>query len=348
MPEDDRTDFPFLARRLARRGQGAPAYDESEGLRERKKRLMRQHISDTATLMFLERGFDNVKITEIAAACAVSEKTIYNYFATKESLVFDQEESMTEEIERVLGSPAGHVSPVQALMTIITAHLHQSMEYAKEAGQDDMKMFVRFAEMIDSTPALKSAQMEMTERVAQVAARAMAQRAGINPDDPEPQIAADALLGLWRVYFRACFKYAQEGTSLSEFERRVRDDVQRAARLIDTGLWSFSVAVQGTSSREQLKTAAEAAELARKQVVNAIKQAKGAWRQLETELKGQHGNDYDVYRTMGDTYKANVRRASRQFRETAQQTKLDARAMRQQLRNEIREQARDATPRKKR
>ena len=34
---------------------GAPG---AEGLRERKKRLMRQQLSDTATEMFPERGFD--------------------------------------------------------------------------------------------------------------------------------------------------------------------------------------------------------------------------------------------------------------------------------------------------
>jgi AcrR family transcriptional regulator len=50
-------------------GREAP---ETEGLRERKKRLMRQQLSDTATRMFLERGFDGVRVTEIAEACGVS------------------------------------------------------------------------------------------------------------------------------------------------------------------------------------------------------------------------------------------------------------------------------------
>ena len=60
-----------------------------EGLRERKKRQMRRHLTDTATEMFLERGFDAVRITEIADACGVSEKTVFNYFPTKEALVLD-------------------------------------------------------------------------------------------------------------------------------------------------------------------------------------------------------------------------------------------------------------------
>ena len=45
---------------------------EAEGLRERKKRLMREQLSDTVTQMFLERGFDAVRAAEIAEACGVS------------------------------------------------------------------------------------------------------------------------------------------------------------------------------------------------------------------------------------------------------------------------------------
>ena len=44
---------------------------QAEGLRERKKRLMRQQLSDTATQMFMERGFDAVRVAEIAEACGV-------------------------------------------------------------------------------------------------------------------------------------------------------------------------------------------------------------------------------------------------------------------------------------
>ncbi len=55
----------------------------AEGLRERKKRLMRQQLSATATAMFVERGFDAVRVAEVAEACGVSEDG-FNYFPTKE------------------------------------------------------------------------------------------------------------------------------------------------------------------------------------------------------------------------------------------------------------------------
>jgi hypothetical protein len=146
-------------------------------------------------------------------------------------------------------------------------------------------MMRRFVELFELTPALRAAQRDMMDRLVEVAAQGMAARAGVDPEDPEPQIAADALLGLWRVQFRAMRKYADGSHSPAELRDLVIDEVRRAARLIDTGLWSFGMAVQGSNSREQLKVAAESANDARKQVMAAIKQARDAWRAVAAEAK---------------------------------------------------------------
>jgi AcrR family transcriptional regulator len=269
----------------------APAGPESgaptpgEGLRERKKRMMRQLISDTATAMFLERGFEEVRVAEVAAACEVSEKTVYNYFPTKESLLLDREEPMAADIRRALGPGGAPMSPIQAAVELIAAELSRMYDFwgEDEHGPNDLTMIRRFAELLESTPPLRAAQRDMMDRLVDVAAQSMAARAGVDPDDPEPQIAADALLGLWRVQYRAMRKYSDGKRSAAEVRDRVLDEVHRAARLIDTGLWSFGMVVQGSNGREQLKAAAEAANEARKQVVTAIKQARGAWRQVVAE-----------------------------------------------------------------
>src|SRR6185312_8911729 len=94
---------------------------EAEGLRERKKRLMRQQLSDTATRMFLERGFDAVRVSEIAEARGVSEKTVFNYFPTKEALILDRLDATVAALRTGLADPG--VSPVEAALRILDAEL---------------------------------------------------------------------------------------------------------------------------------------------------------------------------------------------------------------------------------
>ncbi len=150
-----------------------------EGLRQRKKRLTRQLISDTATEMFVERGFDEVRISEIAAACEVSEKTIYNYFPTKESLVLDREESIAADIRWALGPDTAGMSPVDAAVHSITEDMTRMLAQWNDGTNSppDLTLFRRFWEMIERTPSLRAAQHEMMDRLIEVAAAAMAERA---------------------------------------------------------------------------------------------------------------------------------------------------------------------------
>src|SRR5579864_5614755 len=95
-----------------------------EGLRERKKRLMRQLLSDTATRMFLDRGFDAVRVAEVAEACGVSEKTVFNYFPTKESLVLDRLEDTVASLRSGLDPETEpEVPPVEAALRILDREL---------------------------------------------------------------------------------------------------------------------------------------------------------------------------------------------------------------------------------
>ena len=67
-------------------------------LRERKKQQTREHIAATARELFAERGFERVTVAEIARAAEVAEKTVFNYFPTKEDLFYSRLESFEEEL----------------------------------------------------------------------------------------------------------------------------------------------------------------------------------------------------------------------------------------------------------
>jgi AcrR family transcriptional regulator len=207
-----------------------------EGLREREKRLMRQHLSDTATQMFMERGFDAVRVSEIAAACGVSEKTVFNYFPTKESLILDRLEFTMASLRTGLAEPG--VPPVQAALRILDRELAAMTSWL--AAQDNPAQagaaIRRFGTLIQDTPALRGYQSDMMDKFVAVAAGIVAQRAGMSSADPEPQIAATALLGLWRIQFQALSRYLDGTRTPAQLHEAVTADVHRAARLIDSGL----------------------------------------------------------------------------------------------------------------
>jgi AcrR family transcriptional regulator len=213
----------------------------AEGLRERKKRLMRQQLSDTATGMFLEQGFDAVRVTEVAAACGVSEKTVFNYFPVKEALIMDRLEGTLAALRDGLSDRSA--DPVEAVVAVLGRELGGMTGW--EAGSADVSgaeyavrraAIRRFGELIRATPALRAYQAGMMERSVAVATGILAARAGLAADDPEPQIAARALMGLWRVQADSFRKHLDGAASPGQLHELVTADVGRAARIVRSGV----------------------------------------------------------------------------------------------------------------
>jgi AcrR family transcriptional regulator len=95
------------------------------GLRERKKQQTRQLILDTASRLFVERGVDGVTVTEIARAAELSEMTVFNYFATKEDLVFGRMEFFEEQLVAAVEQRAPEESAVAAFGRMLLAGIDQ-------------------------------------------------------------------------------------------------------------------------------------------------------------------------------------------------------------------------------
>src|SRR5919201_4879044 len=75
------------------------------GLRERKKQRTRELIAETGRRLFKERGFDRVTVAEVARAAEVSEQTVFNYFPTKEDLVYWRLEGLEQGLIRPMHGP---------------------------------------------------------------------------------------------------------------------------------------------------------------------------------------------------------------------------------------------------
>jgi len=227
-------------------GTGRPAV---EGLRERKKRATRQQLSDTAARMFLERGFDAVRVADVGEACGVSEKTVFNYFPSKEALLLDRLEATADALRTHLPDPA--LTPVGAMLTILGHELDGlATALATDTDQDRaLAQYRKFGDLIRSTPSLRAYLSDTVGRFVDIAAEALATRTGLRPDDPEPRIAAATLLGMWRVQFHALRTHLHPGRPLSDAIDAVACEVRRAARLAEAGLATFPAPIAALPPR---------------------------------------------------------------------------------------------------
>lgn len=150
------------------------------GRRERKKAATRKAISDAATALFFERGFDAVSIREIAEKADVSPTTVLAHFPQKEALVFDEDEEQRAELVAVVTHRPAGVSLAQAFHD----HLRDDLT-ANLVGHDEFDDRVRqFWELVDSTPSLGEYGQRMWLRHEDAIAAAIAAEHGLDePDD---------------------------------------------------------------------------------------------------------------------------------------------------------------------
>src|SRR3954452_17522513 len=92
-------------------------------LRARKKARTRQEITDVATRLFADRGFEEVTLSEIAAAAEVSIKTIFNHFGSKEELYFDRADELRDALLATIVERAAGTTVLDALLELLTQNL---------------------------------------------------------------------------------------------------------------------------------------------------------------------------------------------------------------------------------
>ena len=199
-------------------------YNSRVGLRESKKLLMRQVIADEAMRLFATRGFDHVTVAEVAAAAGVSDKTVFNYFPTKEDLFFDEVPAREAAlVEAIRGRQQGE-SIVSALRRL----------QAGECPRLCSPAFAAFARIIEESPALQAKELEVMARFVHVLTEALQQE--LQLDERDARIAAGLLVSVHRQFFRSARKQALAGKSGPAAVRRLRADLERSYELLEHGL----------------------------------------------------------------------------------------------------------------
>jgi len=124
---------------------------EQTGLRARKKARTHDAIADAAISLFLTHGFDQVSVTDVAAAAEVSKPTLFRYFPTKEDLVLHRFADHKGEAARVVRDR----EPGVPAMTALHRHFVDGLDrYDPVTGLNDHPGVVAFHRLVFGTPSL--------------------------------------------------------------------------------------------------------------------------------------------------------------------------------------------------
>ncbi|MCX4685333.1 TetR/AcrR family transcriptional regulator [Kitasatospora purpeofusca] len=201
------------------------------GLREEKKRQTRTLLTDTATALFAEHGFERVTVAEVARAAGVAVNTVFNYFPTKEDLFFDRQEEVVARLALVVRERPPGASPADA----VRAELLAGLDEAEPTYGLDPRA-AAFWRTVEDSPALRARLLELGERAEEALACTLAEEAGTAPGDPLPRLVAGALAGAHRAALAEVRRGMVAGEPVDAVRARVVTAVTAAFGLLAAGL----------------------------------------------------------------------------------------------------------------
>jgi AcrR family transcriptional regulator len=193
-------------------------------------------IADTARRLFTEHGFDAVTVAAVAAAANVSEGTVFNYFPTKENLFFDGMESYEAELLTAIRDRRPGESVLAAFGRFV---IERS---SRLADADARQVITTSARMIGASPALQTRERDIIASYTQSLAALIAEQTDAAPDDIEPWVAANAIMGVHQALLDNVRRRALGGHPDPDLAAAAaRAQAQRALARLQRGLADYAV-----------------------------------------------------------------------------------------------------------
>ena len=173
-----------------------------------RRRLMRDEIGRIAIELFVERGFDEVTVDDIAEAAGTSQRTFFRYFATKDEIVLDLVRRLHQRLLHVLVARPADEGAVTALRRAYSATSH--------VAPADRQRVRQLARVLTAAPVLRARAQGEHVSDAEGLLAPLAERMGLRHDDPRVRVLATAASAVASVEF---FRWADEGRSADPSER---------------------------------------------------------------------------------------------------------------------------------
>ena len=199
------------------------------GLRERKKQRTREQISAAALRLFAERGFEAVTIAEIAEAADVSQKTVFNYFSTKEDLVYSREEEVEQQLREAITGRGKGQSIVDGMRRFLVD------VFSRLSDKDAPEAIGVRARIIGASPALQARERAVFEALTRLLAGLIAEK----KDDPRAYVAANALVGVNRALLESARRKVLAGRRGKRLADEVLEELDESLALLERGLANY-------------------------------------------------------------------------------------------------------------
>jgi AcrR family transcriptional regulator len=205
------------------------------GLRERKKQRTRELIADTARRLFVERGFARVTVAEVAREAEVSEATVFNYFPTKEDLLYWRLESFEQELlDTVRRREAG-----ESFLAAFGRFVRQRRGLLAAQDPDAIEFLAGLMRTITESRELLERERQIFDRYTSSLAALIASETSAEADDVEPWVAANALMGVHRAVVDYSRKRILAGARNPSLAREVDRHARHALATLDRGLGDY-------------------------------------------------------------------------------------------------------------
>jgi AcrR family transcriptional regulator len=173
-------------------------------------------LREAATELYLERGYEQTTVADIAQRAGLTARTFFRYFADKREVLFDGSAALQEQLVNALEEAPESATPMEAVAAALDAAA------AVLGGRRDYSR---------QRQAVIAANAELREReLIKMASLSAALADGLRKrgvTDPEASLAAEAGIAVFRVAFDRWVSDAEDG----DLSQVMRESLQQLTAL---------------------------------------------------------------------------------------------------------------------